>query len=135
MKLANFLNKIFKKGGFILIDANKKNYNVQMHRSLLRRRPMPLLWGDVVLILLLFPCAPALPVVEDVEFIDFKHERSLPGTTAKEEIRVVWSESQNTEGSYFKRLSQLISWESELLVSPSPWPHPEDDDEQVEEEE
>ena len=26
MKLANFLNKIFKKGGFILIDAYKKNY-------------------------------------------------------------------------------------------------------------
>ena len=93
---------------------------------------MPLLWGDVVLILLLFPCAPALPVAEDVEFIDFEHERSLPGINAKEEIRVVWSESQNTEGSYFKKLSQLLVWESEPLASPSPWPHPEDDDEQVE---
>ena len=26
MKLANFLNKIFKKDGFILIDADQKNY-------------------------------------------------------------------------------------------------------------
>ena len=93
---------------------------------------MPLLWGDVVFLLLLFPCAPALPVAEDVESIDLKHERSLPGINAKEEIRVVWSESQNTEGSHIKTLSQLLVWESEPLASPSPWPHPEDDDEQVE---
>ena len=26
MQLARFLNKIFKKGGFILIDANLKRY-------------------------------------------------------------------------------------------------------------
>ena len=26
MQLARFLNKIFKKGGFILIDANAKEY-------------------------------------------------------------------------------------------------------------
>mgnify|MGYP001238226989 CR=1 FL=1 len=26
MKLANFLNKIIKKDGFILIDANSKDY-------------------------------------------------------------------------------------------------------------
>ena len=26
MQLARFLNKIFKKGGFILIDANSKEY-------------------------------------------------------------------------------------------------------------
>ena len=26
MHLASFLNKVFKKGGFILIDANLKNY-------------------------------------------------------------------------------------------------------------
>ena len=26
MQLANFLNKIFKKGGFILTDANSKDY-------------------------------------------------------------------------------------------------------------
>ena len=26
MYLANFLNKVFKKGGFILTDANSKDY-------------------------------------------------------------------------------------------------------------
>ena len=26
MQLANFLNKVFKKGGFILTDANSKDY-------------------------------------------------------------------------------------------------------------
>ena len=26
MQLASFLNKVFKKGGFILTDANSKNY-------------------------------------------------------------------------------------------------------------
>ena len=26
MQLARFLNKVFKKGGFILIDANSKEY-------------------------------------------------------------------------------------------------------------
>ena len=26
MQLARFLNKVFKKGGFILTDANSKNY-------------------------------------------------------------------------------------------------------------
>ena len=26
MKLASFLNKVFKKGGFILTDANSKDY-------------------------------------------------------------------------------------------------------------
>ena len=33
MQLARFLNKIFKKGGFILVDANSKDYIIGESRK------------------------------------------------------------------------------------------------------
>ena len=33
MQLAKFLNKVFKKDGFILVDANNKNYIIGIPKN------------------------------------------------------------------------------------------------------